>query len=123
MISVLYIFSDWAILILRVVISGIFLAHGWPKLKDLKTTINNFGMMGFKPGWFWGTFIAFLETVGASLLLLGVEVQLWGLLFAFEMLVAALWKKKKGQGLVNGYELDLLLLAACLVLATVGGGY
>ena len=114
--------SDWALLALRLAVAGIFLAHGWPKLKNLKTTQQNFGMMGFKPGWLWGTFIAVLETFGAALLALGVGTQVLAVLFAGEMLVAGIWKKKQGQGLVNGYELDLILMAANLALATMGGG-
>jgi putative oxidoreductase len=122
MVIALLAFKDWALLALRLMVAVIFLAHGWPKAKDLKANANNFGMMGFKPGWLWGTLIALIETVGGALLILGVGTQLLGLLMAGEMAVAALWKKKQGMGLVNGYELDLLMAVAALVLATSGGG-
>jgi uncharacterized membrane protein YphA (DoxX/SURF4 family) len=56
------------------------------------------------------------------LLIFGLWTQFFALLFAGEMLVAALWKAKKGQGLASGYELDLLLAIASLVLATSGNG-
>ena len=107
-------------LALRVAVGVIFLAHGWPKLKNLKQTQQWFDSIGFKPGVFWGTFIALLETFGAGALILGFFVQPLSLLFAVQMLVATFWKIKKGQGLSGGYELDLSLLAAALVLATLG---
>ncbi len=122
MINTLYPFGDWMHLVLRLVVAVIFLAHGFPKIKDLKTTAGNFNAMGFRPGAFWGGYAAILEVVGGVLLLFGVGVQILGLLFAGEMLVAGLWKMKNGQKLINGYELDLLLFAACLALATWGGG-
>ena len=109
-------------LVLRLTVAAIFLAHGLPKIKDLKTTISNFNAMGFKPGALWGTYIAILEVFGGALMILGFGVQILGLLFAGEMLVAAVWKIKNGQKLRNEYELDFLLMAASLALATWGGG-
>lgn len=114
--------SDWALLALRVVIAVIFFAHGWPKIKDLRQNAMNFGMMGFRPGAFWGTIVAFVEVFGGLAILLGLGVQIAGPILAINMLVAALWKKKQGMGLVNGYELDLVLLTANLLLATTGPG-
>lgn len=122
MISILLIFSDWTILILRVVFAVIFLAHGWPKIKDLKVNSQNFAMMGFKPGAFWGTIVAFVEFFGALALITGLYTQLAALLIAIQMLVAAAWKIKNKQGLVGGFEFDLILAAAALLLATLGAG-
>lgn len=122
MILPLLVFADWALLALRLMVAWVFLAHGWPKLRNLKTNAENFGMMGFKPGWLWGTIVALVENAGSALLILGIGTQVVGVLMAGEMLVAAIWKKKQGMGLVNGYELDILLAAAALVLATRGGG-
>ena len=122
MITVLAIFSDWALLLLRLVYGAIFLAHGWPKLKNLKTTAQNFEMMGFKPGAFWGTIVALAETFGGLAVILGIGTQYAGLVLAFNMLVATLWKLKNGQKLIGGFELDLSLLAIGLILATLDGG-
>ncbi len=122
MINILFPFGDWAHLALRLAVAVIFLAHGWPKLKNLRTTAENFSAMGFKPGLLWGPYVAILEVFGGALLFLGAGVQILGILFAGEMLVAGIWKIKNGQKLINGYELDLLLFAACLALATWGGG-
>lgn len=122
MVSTLLIFSDWTILILRLAFGVIFLAHGLPKIKNLKVTAQNFEMMGFKPGAFWGTIVAFVEFFGALALIIGFYTQVAALLIAVNMLVATLWKMKNKQGLVGGYEFDLTLAAAALLLATLGGG-
>ena len=121
-IPVLFVFSDWALLILRLAVGAVFLAHGWPKLKNYRPTLEWFHSVGFKPGWFWGTLVIALETAGSALLILCLFTQALGFLLAGQMAVAALWKIKQGKGLMDGYELDLLLAAACLILATMGGG-
>lgn len=122
LLSLLPIFTDWTLLIARVVIATIFLAHSWPKIKNLKQNAENFGMMGFKPGAFWGTVVAFTEVFGGLAILLGVAAPLAGFALAIDMLVATLWKLKKGMKLINGYELDLMILSACLIIAVAGPG-
>ena len=121
MIQLLFVFSDFALLILRVIVGIIFISHGWPKISDLRGTASWFSSAGFKPGNFWATFIAILEFVGGLFLIVGFFVQVLGLLFAIEMLVAFLVVNRK-RGLVGGYELDIILFAASLILATMGGG-
>lgn len=115
-------YQEWGHFLLRAVVAVIFLAHGYPKIKNLRQTAENFGMMGFRPGVLWGTAVAALEVVGGAALLLGFWTELFAVLFAGEMIVAAFWKICRGQGLVNGYELDLLLIVASLVVATSGAG-
>ncbi len=78
--------------------------------------------MGFRPGWFWGSYAAFFETIGALLFLLGFGTQIAGLLLSAEMFVIICWKKINGQKLLGDYELDLLLFVSGLILATMGGG-
>ncbi len=122
MFNLLYIWNDWGILILRVFLGFAFLVHGLPKIKDLKQTSQNFEMMGFKPGNFFGPSIALLEFFGGIALILGAFVQTLALLFAIEMLVATFWKIKKGNGFVGGYEFDLSLLVIALMLLVSGSG-
>ncbi|MDP1719353.1 MAG: DoxX family protein [bacterium] len=122
LLSILPIFTDWPLLIARVVIAAIFLAHGWPKIKNLKQNAHNFGMMGFKPGAFWGTVVAFTEVFGGLAILVGIATPFAGFALVIDMLVATLWKLKKGMKLIGGYELDLIILATCLILAIAGPG-
>ncbi len=119
---ILQIWSLQALFVLRVVVGTIFLAHGWPKIKDIRKTQAGFSAMGFRPGALWGTLIALLEPIGGLAIILGIYVQPLAVLFAIEMFVAMIWKIKQGKGFVDGYELDLILLAAALTLATLGAG-
>jgi putative oxidoreductase len=100
----------------------IFIAHGWPKFKNLKQNAENFAMMGFKPGAFWGTIVALVEFLGGLALIAGFLTQIAALLIAIDMLVAFLWKVKGRQKLVGGFELDLLLMSTALMIATIGSG-
>jgi len=120
--SYLPLLIDWALLLVRVVVGLIFLAHGWPKLANLRTTWQNFEFMGFKPGIFWGTIVALVETFGGLLMLTGWYVEYAGILLTADMFVATLWKLKRGQKLVGGYELDLLVMSASFLMATLGPG-
>jgi putative oxidoreductase len=122
MFPLLYIFSDVSVLFLRLVLGLIFVAHGWPKIKSLKTTAQNFSAMGFKPGVFWGPLTAILEFFGGIVLILGLYVQIAAFLFAVEFLVVNAWKILKRQGFVGGFDFDLLIFVAVLVLLTFGGG-
>lgn len=115
-------YADWAYLLLRVMFGLIFVTHGWPKLKSLKTNANHFEAMGIKPGKFWGTIVALVETVGGLALVVGLYTQVAAVLIAVDMLVSSIWKMKRGQGLVGGYELDLTLLLVALLFATIGAG-
>ena len=45
----LLLWSEWAIFALRVFVGALFLAHGLPKLKNLKGTGEWFQSVGFKP--------------------------------------------------------------------------
>ena len=114
--------ADVALLLLRLAIGLIFVVHGWPKLRDLAGTARNFEGMGFKPGSFWGTLIAIVEFVGGLAIFFGLYTGLAALLIGIEMLVGIFWKMSRGQGLAVGYELDLILLAGCIVLLTLGPG-
>lgn len=126
-------FSDWGLLILRLGMGIIFLAHGRPKLPG--------GPMG-GPAGFGGflkqmgvplpTFLAWvvvlLETVGAVLLILGLGTRLLAVLFAVEMLVAILVAKRGFMKVgfmaqqTTGWEFDFALLAGALALLFTGAG-
>ena len=115
-------YVDWAYFLVRLVFGLIFIAHGWPKVKNLKTTSQNFEAMGFKPGGFWGTVVALVEAIGGLAIIVGFYAQVAALLLAVNMLVAMFWKISRKQGLVGGFEFDLLLLVVALLLATGGAG-
>ena len=121
MIQPLLVFSDTAIAVLRVVVEIILFAHGMQKVRGWKGAIQGFGAMGFKPAVFWLGIVTALEVGGGALLILGLLTQVIAVLVAIEFIVIIL-KVKLRQSLIGGFELDLLVLAAALILATVGGG-
>ena len=121
MIQPLLVFGDWGLLILRIVLGIIMIAHGWPKIRNLKATSQDFKKMGFSQPMFWGTIVAILEFVGGLTLIAGFATQLVASFMVIQFIVVIL--KVKGKlGLISGYEFDLLILAVAVLLATVGGG-
>ncbi len=119
---ILPLFSDWALLALRVILGIVFILHGWPKLRNWKGTTAWFGSVGFKPGWLWGSVAGVLEFFGGIALILGFRTRLVALLFVLQFLTIILWQVLRKNKFVGGWELDLIILGAALVLMTAGGG-
>ncbi len=122
MLILLALFSDWSLLALRVILGIIFLVHGWPKIKSIKTIGGNFSAMGFKPGSFWGPLVAIVEFFGGLALIAGIYTQAAAALFVGEFIVATGWRISKKHPFVGGFEFDLLILGAALALLTLGAG-
>lgn len=122
MIELLSNYSDAGLLILRLAFAAIFLAHGLPKIKNLKGTGEWMASIGIKPGLFWATVVGLTETVGALCIALGLGTHLVAIAFVIDMIVAMSWRIRSGHPFVHGYEIDFLLLATALFLATNGGG-
>jgi putative oxidoreductase len=112
------------LLMLRVALGIIFIAHGYPKLAHLRGEAQ---MQGFfvehgLPGYF--VYIAgVIETFGGGLLILGLFTRAAALLLAIEMGVA-IWKVHSVHGYlaVNEYQFPLTLATACFAAATIGAG-
>jgi putative oxidoreductase len=113
--------SDWALLILRLVIGAIFIYHGMLKwsMEDPNTMF---------------TILKFAEPLGGLALILGVLPQLAALGLSIIMLGAIYMKATGfGQGTLDfagtfapqggtGWEFDLMILAGCLVILFMGAG-
>lgn len=117
-----FLYDQWPVLILRIALGAIFIAHGWPKLRDLKQTAKNFDAMGFKPGKLSGTIAAILEFFGGILILIGLAVGPVSALFIIEFAVIIIWRLGKRMPFIGGWELDLLIFAAVIALFALGGG-
>ncbi len=122
MFPLLYIWSDWGILLLRIIFALILIVHGWPKIRNWEETGRNFEGMGFRPGKVWGPVVAVVEFFGGSALILGVLTQFVTLLLFVEFIVATIWKMRNQQKFVGGWEFDLLLVGAAALLVVLGGG-
>jgi putative oxidoreductase len=115
--------QDLGILLLRVVVGVVFIAHGWDKFTGIAGTIAFFGKLGLPAPEMMAYLVAFVELVGGIAILLGAFTWLAGLLLSIVMLVAIFSVKGTshltGQG---GYEFELVLLGACMAIAKIHPG-
>ena len=74
--------SDWGLLILRLGLGIVMIAHGWPKLNPNGPMKGPAGVAGFLKQLgiplptFFAWVVALLETVGAALLILGLGTRI-----------------------------------------------
>jgi putative oxidoreductase len=118
---------DVALLLLRVVIGAVFVAHGAQKLfgGQLDTVANAMVGYGLEPGMVFAVLAGVLELGGGLLLLVGLLTPLAGLVIAGVMVVAiATVTAPKGfiapPGV--GYEYNLMVIAVALTLVIDGPG-
>lgn len=117
---------DLAVLLSRVAVGLVFLAHGWQKLftNGIDGTAAFFDSVGVPAATAAAWFAAVVELAGGAALVLGIGVPVAGLLLLVNM-IGAFAFVHAGAGLFvdqGGYELVLVLGAAALVLAAVGAG-
>lgn len=109
--------TEWALLIGRIVLGTIMLAHGIQKLMAVEKTIGMFDQIGLP------AFMAYLTIIiegGAGLtLLLGVFVIPSAVLIGLTMLSAIILVKLK-MGLIGGFEFPLALLGLAIILSLSG---
>lgn len=117
---------DLTLLVTRVALGVVFIAHGWQKFTEwgLDGTGAAFGQMGVPLPTVSAWFAAIIELAGGAALLAGLAVPLVALLLAVDM-IGALLIVHLGNGVfvsAGGYELVLTLAAASLLLAVSGAG-
>lgn len=122
---------DIALLMLRVIISVIFLAHGAQKLfgmfggPGLDAVAGSMARNGLKPGMFFAVLGGVSEFGGGLLLLIGLLTPLAALVIAGIMIVA-IATVTGGSGFIGargvGYEYNVLLMVASLALVIAGPG-
>ena len=115
--------SDIVLLIVRIIMGIVMIYYGYPKITDLRSNAEDFVKMGFKPGMFWGTIVAFVEFFGGIAVIVGMYVWLAEALFGFEMIMGTIWKITKTEKPFTDWSYDLLLLAIALMLLITGPGY
>ena len=118
----LALFSDQVLVLLRAFVGLTFAYYGWPKIKNLRSNAKDFVSMGYKPGWFWGTLVAFLEFFGGLALAIGCLSGLLSALFAIQMSIGTVWKITETDKSFTDWSYDVLLLFLMLILLAFGSG-
>ena len=116
---------DRALLVLRLVLAAIFIAHGYQKLftYGISGVTGSFAKIGAPAPSITAPLMAVLEFVGGIALLLGAFTRVAAFLLACEMLGAiAFVHAKNGFFLPNGMENALINLASLVAVALLGAG-
>jgi putative oxidoreductase len=96
--------ADVGLLVIRIVVGGMFVFYGAPKLFGGPQAWTGLGQamqavhIGFAPA-FWGFMAAFAQCVGGVCLILGLFFRIFTILLFITMAVAANMHLQKGDGL------------------------
>jgi putative oxidoreductase len=112
-------------LLVRVVVGGTLMIHGYPKLKSKEQSVNWMKSMGL-PG-STAIMAAVLEFFGGLFLLLGIIVPIVAALFAIQFVSIVIMKKTKMKAayVATGkpsYEIDVVYLLFSIILIVLGAG-
>ena len=117
---------DLALLLLRLALGAILLFHGLPKIMNYGATVGAFQSMQIPAPTLAAIFAVIAEVIGGILILLGIAVDLAGLLVAIDML-GAIFLVHWSNGFdftKGGWEHPFSVLVMALVVALAGpGGY
>lgn len=120
----LYQLSDLSLLFLRLVVAAIFYVHGYGKYAFWKMQPSEnmpAGQINLMK------FISIAEMLGATAMALGFLTQFAAMGLGIIMLGAIyskikLWKTPFKADQSTGWEFDLMILAGCIALMTLGAG-
>jgi putative oxidoreductase len=115
---------DVALLVLRLALAAVLLYHGLPKIMNFGATVGGFQSMNIPAPTLTAVFAIIAEVIGGILILLGIAVDLAGLLVVIDML-GAISTVHWGAGFdftKGGWEHPFTVLAIALALALAGAG-
>lgn len=115
-------FADHALLLMRLMVSAVFISSGWNHAKD---PVARGKSIGTSPG--FARFLGIAELAGGLGVAVGVLPQLAALGLILIMLGAIqkktfVWHTGFWGKSSNGWHYELLFVVMCLVIATTGGG-
>ena len=114
------------LLIGRVMLGVVFIAHGWQKLSvdGLEATAQGFEGLGIPAPTLSAYFTVFAELIGGAALIVGALLPLMGVVLAGIMLGAMYFVHLDGgfYSREGGYEYVLLLAAVSIAIGFSGGG-
>ncbi|MEV2278956.1 DoxX family protein [Nocardiopsis sp. NPDC049922] len=113
--------SDFTSLLARLVVGGVFIYQGWPKLMDPGGTAAYFEMMGIPMPQVAAVVGALVEVGGGIALIIGFLLPLAGILLALQMVGAYVFAHS-GQAF-GEWLLVPVIGAAALALGFAGGRF
>ena len=120
--------AGWGMFALRIVTGIIFIGHGAPKFglvgeRTLAGTAGFLDSIGVPLPMAGAFLVAFFETFGGAMLIIGLLTRFWSAGLAFAMLIAVvLVHLDAGMFGEGGYQWALLLMACSLALMFEGAG-
>jgi len=121
---------DLAILVLRISLGVVFVAHGLQAALGMFSGpgVSGFSDMlaglGFKPSLFWAYVGAYVELIGGIFLILGIFTRA-AALFILIFMVVAILKVHLVKGFfiqAGGFEYNFVIICICIALMLLGPG-
>ncbi|QGU04051.1 DoxX family protein [Corynebacterium comes] len=117
---------DAALLLLRIVLGTVFVAHGWDKLiiTGLTETTGQFSAWGVPQPKLSAWLVMATELVGGALLVVGLLTTLVAGVLAL-LMVAAMWFVHVGEGFftsTGGVEFPIVMATALVMIVVFGAG-
>jgi len=114
---------DTAATLARIVLGLMFVAPGWPQIKNVRQPMAWVKSTGWPRGEYWALLFSLLEFFGGLALIVGFFTQVFAVLIALEMIATSIFSKQKlGKKFMIGYELDVVYLFFALVVSILGPG-
>ena len=122
--------EDAGLLIVRMIVGGLFLAHGAQKLfgwfggAGVSGTAGWFESFDIKPGVFMAVMVGIIEFLGGLLLAIGLLAPFAAAVLAVTMICAVVkvhWRNGLWN-IYNGYEYNLVLFSVLLLIVLTGAG-
>jgi putative oxidoreductase len=118
--------TDLALLVARVALGVILVAHGWQKFDEwtVAGTASSFGDMGIPVPTLSATFVTAVEMIGGVALVIGLLTPVVAVLNIVNMLGALVMVHAENGIFVaeNGFELVLAIFAGLVTVAILGAG-
>lgn len=112
-------------LLVRVLVGGTLMIHGYPKLKSREQSMNWMKNMGLPGG--LAVLAGVLEFFGGLLLVIGLAVPIIALFFVIQFASITIMKKYKMKAAFvssgkPSFEIDIMYLLLSIVLLVLGAG-
>ena len=121
----------WALFMLRMLIGGLFIVHGFQKVMTalygpgLGGFAQSLQSIGFFPGLFWAWAVTIVEFVGGIFIFVGFATRIAALAITIEMIVAAL-KVNLARGFLwtrGGLEVPLIFAVIGIIFVLTGPSF